>query len=202
MRCAETAHRLATRVFRIPIAFGVAVACSALGDANASELIVLPWLKLCGDDLCIVSGGLGLSAKCPPVASAAVIERTGETKKTLRVTLWSNVHLDGVRVSIDSEQPVKCFGSGFMADCETGPELVDQLKHGTTLMIEATSASGVPLTYKLPLGGFATAYDGPAIALRVFEPAPGKLEEELRKRQEGQERPQENHKAGCEAESK
>jgi invasion protein IalB len=155
----------------------------------------------------MVSRGLGPSAKCLLVVTASVVERTGEIKKTLRVILWNNVRFEkGIRVSIEGEQPVswphqKCFLNGFMFDCEAGPELVDQLKHGTMLVIEATSAAGMPITYKLPLGGFATAYDGPAIAaLQVFEEKSGQLQEELQARAEGKQRPQEKEKVECEEE--
>jgi invasion protein IalB len=192
---AEAVYRLASRFFCIPIAIGVAVACAALGDANGSEPIVSPWLKLCGDDLCQVSRGLGPSAKCLLVVTASVVERTGETKKTLRVILWRNVRFEsGIRVSIDGEQAASrpyqnCFLNGIMFDCEAGPELVDQLKHSTTLVIDATSAAGV-------LDGFATAYDGPAIgALKVFEQKSGELQKELRERAEGKQRPKEQKKS-------
>jgi invasion protein IalB len=154
-----------------------------------------------------------LASECKPVVAAAVlIERTGETKNTLRVTL-PNVRVeDGIRISIDGEQPVqrpfeKCYPNGCVADYEAGAELVDQLKRGAMLVIEATSATGVPMTHRLPLGGFATAYDGPAIPPREFQSAPKKLQEELLRQQEGkqrppEERPPQDHKVGCDTESK
>jgi invasion protein IalB len=208
----EAAHGLTARLLCILVAVGLPVACAASGDANASELIYSPWDKFCFNNLdCFVGRDVRLATKCNPVVAAAVlIERTGESKKTLRVTVRNDVRLeDGVRISIDGKQPVsrpfeECFPNGFpnvcAADVEAGAELVDRLKNGTMLVIEATSAAGALLTYRLPLGGFAQAYDGPPREPMVFEQQSGRLEKELQERAEGKQSPQEKKKVECEAE--
>ena len=125
------------------------------------------------------------------VVGALLVERTGESKKTLRIGVPNYVRFDeGVRISFDQGPPVRLpfvrrHGNGSVADYEAGAELVDQLKRGTMLVIEATSARGVSMTYRLPLGGFAAAYDGPAIPPPEFVEPPKKLPEELPKWQEG-----------------
>jgi invasion protein IalB len=208
MVCAEAACRLATRFLCILVAVGLPAVSAAPDDANASELIYSTWDRFCFlDNLCFVGSGVRLATKCDPfVAGVALMERTGESKKTLRVTVRNDVRFeDGVRIRIDGEQTVsqpfeKCFPSSCMADYDAGAELVDQLKHGTMLVIEATSAAGAPLTYRLPLGGFAQAYDGPPREPMVFEQQSGRLEKELQERAEGKQSPQEKKKLECEAE--
>jgi invasion protein IalB len=216
MSCAEASCRLARRFLLILVAVGLCVASAALGDADASELIYSQWEKHCiGADICLVGMDVHLAAGCKPVVAGALLtERTGESKKTLRVGLPNYVRLDdGVRISFDQGPPVrlpfvKRHAYGTVTDYEAGAELVDQLKNATMLVIEATSAAGVPMTYRLPLGGFAIAYDGRAIPAPVFKQAgleaQSKLQEELLRRQEGLPQPRslENHKAGCEAESR
>lgn len=233
MVCAGAAYRLAAHFSCILGAVGVSVAYGALGDADASELIYSPWEKFCvRADTCFIGSDARSKSECKPVVVAAVVlvERTAETKKTLRIIL-PNVRVeDGARISIDGEQPIprpfeKCYPNGCMANREAGAELVDQLRHGRMLLIEAMSSTGAPMAYSLPLAGFATAYDGPAIAPPVFVEVQGKLQEELLRRairrlrnfvkwsslepqisvpstranEDLPERPPENRKAGCNA---
>ena len=212
---AGAAIRLAARFLCLLVAVGCSVACGALDNAAASELIYSLWEKHClGADMCLVGMDVRLASGCKLVVAGALLtERTGESKKTLRVGLPNYVRLDdGVRISFDQGPPVRLpfverHDYGGMADYEAGAELVDQLKRGTMLVIEATSAAGVSMTYRLPLGGFATAYDGPAPP-PVFEQAgpkaQSKLQEELWRRQEGlpQPRSPENQKAGCETDGR
>jgi invasion protein IalB len=233
MPCVAAAHRRATRFLCILVVVGFSVAYGTLDDADASELIYSPWEKFCvGADTCFIGSDARSKSECKPVVIAAVVlvERTTETKKTLRIIL-PNVRVeDGARISIDGEQPIprpfeRCYPNGCMANREAGAELVDQLKHGRTLLIEAMSSTGAPIAYSLPLAGFATAYDGPAIAPPVFVEVQGKLQEELLRRairrlrnfvkwsslepqisvpstranEDLPERPPENRKAGCNA---
>jgi hypothetical protein len=58
------------------------------------------------------------------------------------------------------------------------------------------------MTYKLPLAGFAQAYDGPPREPVQFENKRGSLQEELQARAEGKQRPPEKKKVECEEEPK
>jgi invasion protein IalB len=207
---ARAAYRLVKRTLYVLVAVGLCVASAALGDADASELIYSPWEKHCIDaDLCVIGMDVRLASGCKLVVAGALLtERTGETKRTLRVGLPNYVRLDdGVRISFDQGPPlllpfVKRHDYGSVADHEAGAELVDQLKRGTILVIEATSAAGVSLTYRLPLRGFATAYDGPVpppVFKQAGPKAQSKLQEELQRRQEElpQPRSPEDHQAEC-----
>jgi len=205
------AYRFAECFLRILIAVSLSAVVAASNEANASELIYSQREKFCFAGMCLVGIGIRQASKCDPfVAGAVLMERVGDSKKTLRVTVRNHVRLqDGVRTRIDREQPVsrpfqQCWPkpSGCMADDEGGAELVDRLKHGAMLVIEATSAAGAPLIYRLPLDGFAQAYEGPPREPLVFESKPGLLHEELQRRAEGKQSPQETKKVECEEEPK
>jgi invasion protein IalB len=134
-----------------------------------------------------------------------LIENAKDTKKILRVTLPTSVNTDqGVRIAIDQAQPItrsfeRCYANGCMADYEAGPELVDRLKQGRTLTLDAVDTANSPISLRLPLVGFALAYDGPAQTPKVFEGQPGKLEKELRALNEPDKRTDDDRKTRCEA---
>jgi invasion protein IalB len=215
MLLAEAAYRLASRSLSIVVTVSLPVVCTTLSDADASELIYSPWDKFCFsyvNDLCIIGRDVHLAGKCSTVvvAGAALLERTNESKKTLRVTVPGDARpADGVRISIDGEQLLsrtfrQCWPKPnvCIADYEAGAELIDRLKRGATLVIEATSAAGAPMVYKLPLAGFTQAYDGPPREPKVFEVQSGQLQKELQERAEGKRHLQEKKEVECETEEK
>jgi len=118
-----------------------------------------------------------------------LIERTGDTKKTLRVTVPPSVdHTRGVRIGIDQDQPIErpvgsCFANLCGAEIEGGAELIARLKRGHKLIFDAVSANG-PMHFELPLADFSAAYDGPPQEPKVFEVQPGKLQEALQAQHE------------------
>ena len=160
------------------------------------QLIYSPWTKFClkskdpnpkqvcftGKDARIESG--------MPVVAAVLIEPEGDPKKILRVTLPLGMQLiHGTRVIIDQNQPmtapyVICFTNGCMADYEASTQMVDQMKKGRGLVVQAINANGQPISLVLPLADFAKAYDGPPTDPKVFEAQQQKLQEELQKRAE------------------
>jgi invasion protein IalB len=144
-----------------------------------------PWTKLCiksrdGMQTCIIGrdatriGRDGVTA-CGPIGAAALIERSTDAIKALRVTLPASLaQQPGVRIIIDQSQPisrpyVRCYANGCMADYEAGAELVAELKQGETLLIEGIDAAGRPVAVALPLAGFAEAHDGPSVEPQVSE---------------------------------
>lgn len=171
-------------------------------EASLPALTYSPWSKLCINDTCFV-GRDGANADCGPVVAAVLIERDREAKRTLRVTLPTRVNRDrGVRIAIDQgpaiERPyASCFANGCMADYDAGAELVDRLKQGQMLVLNAIDEANSPITLTLPLAGFANAYDGPRQEPKVFEKVLSK--EEMQARLDRQKRDQEERKARCEA---
>ncbi|MBV9529526.1 MAG: invasion associated locus B family protein [Bradyrhizobium sp.] len=160
------------------------------------QLVYAPWTKFClkGQDanakqVCF-TGKDGRIESGQPVIAAVIIEPEGETKKILRVTLPLGMQLvHGTRIIVDNNQPqqspyVICFANGCMSDYEATPELINNMKKGQNLVVQAINANGAPLTLPLPLAEFAKAYDGPPTDPKVFEETQKKLQEELQKRAE------------------
>jgi invasion protein IalB len=162
------------------------------------QLIYAPWTKFClkGQDpnakqVCF-TGKDGRIESGQPVVAAVVIEPEGEPKKILRVTLPLGMLLvHGTRVIVDNNPPAQspyviCFQNGCMSDYDVTPELLNNMKKGQNLIIQAISSNNQPVTLPLPLGDFAKAYDGPPTDPKVFEENQKKLQEELQKRAEEQ----------------
>ncbi len=161
------------------------------------QLIYSPWTKFClkGQDpnakqICF-TGKDGRIESGQPVVAAVIIEPEGEPKKLLRVTLPLGMKLvDGTRIMVDTDANAQtgpyviCFANGCMADYEATADLLDRLKKGQNLIIQAINANNQPLTLPLPLNDFAKAYDGPPTDPKVFEEQQKKLQEELQKRAE------------------
>jgi invasion protein IalB len=98
---------------------------------------------------------------------ALLIEPEGSDTKLLRVTLPLGVALiPGARVVIDEKEGmnapfVVCLGkNGCMADYRADADLIEKLKKGQSLAVQAFDKSR-PISFTLPLTGFAKAYDGP-----------------------------------------
>jgi len=164
------------------------------GQQQQPQLIFSPWTKFClkskdqtpkqvcftGKDARVESG--------MPVVAAVLIEPQDEPKKILRVTVPLGMQLaHGTRVIIDQNQPltapyVVCFTNGCMADYEATPQMVEQLKKGKGLVVQAIAANAQPISVMLPLSDFAKAYEGPPTDPKVFEAQQQKLQEELQKR--------------------
>jgi invasion protein IalB len=158
------------------------------------QLIYSPWTKFClkGKDpnpqqVCFTGKDARIESGMPVVA-AVLIEPQGTPKKILRVTLPLGMQLiHGTRVIIDQNQPmtapyVICFTNGCMADYEATPDMIEKMKKGHGLVVQAINANGEPISVVLPLADFAKAYDGPPTDPKVFEAQQQKLEEELQKR--------------------
>src|SRR3954453_11882499 len=161
------------------------------------QLIYASWTKFClkGQDanakqVCF-TGKDGRIESGQPVIAAVIIEPEGEPKKILRVTLPLGMQLvHGTRIIVDSNAPLQspyviCFQNGCMSDYEATPELINSMKKGQNLVVQAINANGAPLTLPLPLSGeFQKAYDGPPTDPKVFEETQRKLQEELQKKAE------------------
>lgn len=82
-----------------------------------------------------------------------------------------------MRLGEPIERPyVSCFANFCMAEYEAGPELIDQLKQGRDLELEAVDKADSPINLTVPLVDFANAYDGPAQEPKVFEESVEKIE--------------------------
>jgi invasion protein IalB len=184
----HVASRAVPSILAIIMLAGLTASPVAPKDTKSLALTYSPWSKFCLrgrriDDAQICFIGMDARAEGGPYLVAAVlIEREGETKKTLRVTLKPQVKLEhGVRIAIDQGQAiavpyVQCFANGCMADNEADAGLVAQLKTGQLLIVEAIDAACEPIHYALPLAEFAAAYGGPPVYPKAFDHS-GKLPE-------------------------
>jgi len=171
------------------------------GNGEAPQLIFSPWVKLCNKDadpkakrVCVtVKDGRVESGLL--VVSVAVIEMDGEQKKLLRMSLPYGVNLQyGTRLIVDQNEPatapfVTCLPpvvppGGCIADYDATPDMINQMKKGQLLTVQAIHMNSQAMSPQLDLRDFAKAYDGPATDPKVFEEQQKKLQEELQKRAE------------------
>ncbi|MGB9171121.1 invasion associated locus B family protein [Bradyrhizobium sp.] len=143
------------------------------------QMIFSPWARYCAKDPTEKSSKIGPNEVCftaadghlasgQKLAIALLIEPMGDDTKLLRVTLPLGVALiPGARVVIDEKEAmlapyVACLPkNGCMADYKADADLIEKLKKGQSLAIQAFD-KGKPISFTLPLTGFAKAYEGPA----------------------------------------
>jgi invasion protein IalB len=147
--------------------------------ARQVQVIFSPWTRYCTNGLTEQSSEVMAKAVCFTAADghvtsgqklviALLIEPEGDGTKLLRVTLPLGVALvPGARIVIDEKEAmtapyVACLPkNGCMADYKADADLIEKLKKGQVLAIQAFD-KGKPISFNLPLTGFAAAYDGPA----------------------------------------
>jgi invasion protein IalB len=157
---------------------------ATLGDTvqngqQPMQLISSPWTRYCAEGLAEKSSEITTKKVCftasdghltsgEKLVIALLIEPEGGDAKLLRVTLPLGVGLvPGARIVIDEKEAmtapfVVCLPkNGCMADYKAGADIVEKLKNGRILAIQAFE-KGRPISFTLPLTGFAKAYDGPA----------------------------------------
>jgi invasion protein IalB len=162
---------------------------------NPPQLMYSPWMKVCGKgkdtnnkEVCVVTKD-GRLENGMPVAIVQLFEPEG-LPKILRVTVPLGMQLQhGTRVIIDQGTPVNepykiCFPVGCMSDYPVTDDMIDKMKKGHMLTVQAINMQGTPISLPLPLADFAKAYDGPATDPKVFEQQQRKLQEELQKKAE------------------
>jgi len=143
------------------------------------QLISSPWTRYCAQGLTERSSEIRTKKVCftasdghltsgQKLVIALLIEPEGGDTKLLRVTLPLGVALvPGARIVIDENEAmaapfVVCLPkNGCLADYEADKDLIEKLKNGRSLAIQAVE-KGRPISFTLPLTGFAQAYDGPA----------------------------------------
>jgi invasion protein IalB len=164
-------------------------------DASGTpKLVFSPWTKVCqkGQDpnakLVCFTGKDGRAESGAPVVAAALIEPEGDPKKILRITLPLGMSMQpGTRAIVDQSPPmtapyVACFNNGCMADYDASADVIQRLKKGQGLVVQAINGTGQAISLVLPLGDFAKAYDGAPTDPKIFEAQQRKLQEDLQKR--------------------
>jgi invasion protein IalB len=140
----------------------------------APPVVYSPWTKICPPQaagaqqapICLTMKEVRLETG-QFLAGAALIEKPGEEKKLLRITLPLGMQIPpGTRLTLDSEQPasalyVTCIPNGCMADYEINSQFVERMKKGQQLLLQGVNMPGQVANYTLPLADFAKAVDGP-----------------------------------------
>jgi invasion protein IalB len=142
------------------------------------QVIFSPWTRYCAKEPTGQSSELRTKEVCFTAADghlasgqklviALLIEPEGSDTKLLRVTLPLGVALvPGARIVIDEKEAmtapyVVCLPkNGCMADYKADADLIEKLKKGQILAIQAFNKAR-PISFTLPLTGFVEAYDGP-----------------------------------------
>jgi invasion protein IalB len=163
-------------------------------QGDQPQLIYSPWAKFCNKapdpgakQVCFTGRDARTEAGVPVVA-AALIEPEGEPKKILRVTLPSPLQLQyGTRILIDQNQPLAspfftCFANGCMADYEGTPDLIQKLKAGQTLQVQAINLGGNQVGFPVPLADFKKVNEGAAMDPKKYEEDQKKVQDELQKK--------------------
>jgi len=176
---------------------------AAADDVNSPALTYSPWTKICLNDTCFISKEGHLYDDCGPDVGVSFIERSGEMKKELHVSLRTRVDVeDDVRITIDQGEPIRrpfegCYvNAGCMAQYLAGPELVQQLERGRILVLEAAKKPNSTIRFTIPLADFTDAYNGPS------QPPPKVVQEvrsakEIQAMIEQQKRAEEERKSRC-----
>jgi invasion protein IalB len=124
------------------------------------------WTKFCLNDVCYVGRGRRRS-DCALIGEVTLVERTAETGRRLSIAMAARINPErAIRITIDGNKPVnheisRCDCACWI-DTKAGPELVEALKRGRSLVLEAVGRDHKPHIVIMPLAGFAETYDGPA----------------------------------------
>jgi invasion protein IalB len=170
--------------FILPFCMHLAVADSILPPLleGAKELspVYTSWVKACrpADDatareVCFTFKNGRIAGE--PVVAVVLIERAGEAKKTLRVTLPLGMDLQKrTWIMVDRGQQRNapyffCVGDGCVADYDADFELIGELTNGQGLMVQAVISGGPEIRFVLPLLDFKKAYEGSPSDPKLFE---------------------------------
>lgn len=144
-----------------------------LTAAPAVPLVYSPWVKICqkvpagvpDPQICLTLREARLETG-QLMAAAALVERAGDPKKLIRVTLPLGVQLAaGTRLTLDSDQPasaayVMCTPGGCLSDYDVTPDYIEKLKKGQNMILQGVNTIGQVASYALPLADFAKANEG------------------------------------------
>ena len=150
-------------------------------DPRSTQLTYAPWAKLCfmradGNSDCFISAAA--RGACHPSGGGVSIAIRDEKTLNLLVNFATRTTLGGgISIQIDRDIPIliphaDCFGLGCRGQLKIDSTIIERLKRGQTITVEATNTAHQKLGLSFSLADFAAAYDGPAAD-------PPKLHEEI-----------------------
>jgi invasion protein IalB len=159
-------------------------------DAAAAALTYAPWTKICteaeGKRVCLTTTEARLPSGLP-AAGIVLVEPDKEARK-LRVSLPLGMQLPpGTRLVIDQQRPMTspyliCVSEGCIAEYDATGDVINRLKRGKQLAVQAVNSNGEAIGVNLPLADFAKVVDGPPTDMSAFVEEQKKRAEELRRR--------------------
>jgi len=174
-------RRLAASMAVVVAALSFGIVAATAAEVRPTLVAHSPWMKSCPKNsgteprtICSTSYEVWSKVDRSLVAAVAIIEPE-DGKRILRVTFPLGVQVaHGTRLIIDRDDPQRrpylaCSASGCVSEYDAGPEMIDGMKSGQILFVQAIDTSGAPLTVRLPLTDFAAAYDGPPLEPRRME---------------------------------
>jgi invasion protein IalB len=176
---------------------------AAPAESNPADtkagLIYSQWTKICTETgepnakpserkrICLTAKEARLESGLPAVG-VLLIEPDKDPKKTLRVSLPLGMQLPpGTRIVIDQSRPLSspyliCLSEGCIAEFDATSDLINRLKKGKQLAVQAINSNGQAIGINLPLGDFAKVVDGPPTDTSAFEEEQKQRAEDVRRR--------------------
>lgn len=158
------------------------------------------WVKVCnkepgnGSDVCNVTRDFVTESGQPLLAIAVFATKDPQGKRdvyALRFLMPLGMQVQpGIRFNIDSLQgntgkfstcnTVGCFAdaTGFNGD------IIESIKKGTVLRIQAQNQTQREVTFLVPLAGFGKGFDGPALDPKFLADQAKKIDAEINQRDE------------------
>jgi invasion protein IalB len=188
--------KTASAIFCAAVTATLSVVSDVRAEPGIDAVYDHPWRKACVNETC--GTGKHRRTYCGLIAEVALVERKPEIGKLLNIVLPPRIDPERpVRIAIDgnalaSRTVSRCDALACRADHEAGLELVEQLKQGQTLVLEAVNRGATPHVVMISLAGFAAAYDGPPATplpqweVRTLSPGELRAEFERHKRVEAE----------------
>jgi invasion protein IalB len=180
-------------------------ATAADSAVQEMKFFYFPWIKFCAKDESIATNGEDVCFAATEeytetgqlALSVSLIELKDKTRRFLRVALPLGVQLKrGTRVIIEQDAPqqrayLMCLeASGCVSDYEFDSAVVGKLKKAHSLIVQAISPAGQPMSIPVPLKEFAAAYDGPPTPPEVLDERRREFQEDLQRKVEAHEKPE------------
>jgi invasion protein IalB len=171
-------------------------------QAQMPNFVYTPWVKICATppagngqpaqkQMCF-TGKDARTDQGVPIVAAQLVEMEGEATKVLRITLPFGLAVQqGIRLIFDQDPPmpgafVTCMplapNMGCVSQYDATPDLVNKLKKGQTLTVQAINLQNQVISFPLALADFAKANEGPATDPKKYEEDQKKMQEDLQKK--------------------
>ncbi|CAM5587985.1 hypothetical protein MAUB1S_09919 [Mycolicibacterium aubagnense] len=180
------AHRLSLMAAGV-----VGILGAGVPAASAQQQIPQGWFKACTKqedvDICNVQN-IQTAGNGQLVTGVSLIDLRGKVnRKVFQVTVPSGRLVPpGIALQVDNNKAQKldyviCFPDRCVAEVPLTDQLVTSFKKGQQITLTSINFQAQPNPIKIPLTGFGTAFDGPAMQQSDIEDRQKKLQEFVNK---------------------